>query len=660
MRRGGRAALAAVVLTVLALAWSSAPAAAHPLLEVSTPADGDSVERAPSEVVLTFTEPPDLRLTAIRVVDASGGRVEAGGAAPVAGQPSSVRVPLRGLVAGTYTVTWRTTSADGHTTSGSVGFGVGVPAPPVATAGGPEAPASTVAGAGGRWLFYLGVVMLVGAAAVGVAVVRDVRTIGRGALAAAWVAAAGGTVLTVFDQRARAEASLGTLLSSSTGHKLAVQAAAVAVTGLAAALACLRPSRAAVAVTGAAASGAMLARALAGHADASTVRWFTVGVQWIHLVSAGVWVGGLVWLLLAIRGGDPGRGRGLARRFSSVAGWALAATVVSGSLRAVDEVGAWDRLFSTDFGVALVVKVGLVAALVALGALGRFRHVPAAAEGRFAGLRRLVRGEVGLAAAVLGATAALAGFPPSALVATASTSRPAPAGTITVTGTDVAASVRVQLVVSPGLPGPNRFVATVAGYATGEPLAATGVTLRFRHADLPDVAGSTLDLTAAADGHWRGAGRGLSFPGRWTVTMAVQTATDAVEVPLELRTRRPATGTAGAPGGGGNAAGCDLGEPDPAYQATVAPDPNPPSVEGTTFRITVRRDGSPVTGAKVCLTADMPEMQHPAVSKVAKELSGGRYEVELKFEMGGAWAASVVIAEPGRPVALVPMRFLVR
>ena len=98
----------------------------------------------------------------------------------------------------------------------------------------------------------------------------------------------------------------------------------------------------------------------------------------------------------------------------------------------------------------------------------------------------------------------------------------------------------------------------------------------------------------------------------------------------------------------------------PRLDRTVDSDPNPPRVEGTAFHITLRRDGRPVTGAKVCLSADMPDMQHPGVSKVAKETSGGRYELDLKFEMVGAWAASVIITEPGRPVAVVPMRFLVR
>ncbi|HVL28083.1 MAG TPA: CopD family protein, partial [Acidimicrobiales bacterium] len=378
--------------------------------------------------------------------------------------------------------------------------------------------------------------------------------------------------------------------------------------------------------------------------------WFTVGAQWAHMVSVGVWVGGLVWLLLALRAGDPGRGRGLLPRFSAVAAWALALVALSGTARALDQVGAWDRLLSTDFGRALTVKLALFAGLVAVGALARFRHLPAAAAGRPRGFRRAVRLEVGLGATLLAATAVLAGFPPSVLVAAASKEAAATAGPITVTGSDFATSVRAQLVVRPGRPGPNQFEAKVDDYDTGQPVAASRVWLRFQLKDRADVAPTSLELERSPDSRWRGSGRDLSIAGVWTVTVAVETGADAVEVPMEVNTRRSAS--AGA--------SCPEGATDPAYTATIESDPSPPRLEGTAFRITVRRDGRPVTGARVCFTADMPEMQHGAVSSTAREASGGRYDVDMRFIMAGTWVASVVVAEPGRPVALVPATISVR
>lgn len=543
--------LAGGLLVVLSTAWASAPAQAHGLLAASDPADGATVERAPTEVLLTFTETPDPTLATVQVIDASGARVDAGKAELVPGQPARLRVPVANLLQGAYTVTWRmTSSADGHTTAGSVAFGVGVAAVAAGTEGVPAAvqsPTPTAAGVAGRWLFYVGVILMLGAAVVGVVVVGDPVAISRRALAAAWMAAAVGVLLTIVDQRSTARTSLSNLLSSSTGQKLTTQAIAVAVAGVAVVWAWRRPDRSSLALVGVGASAAMLARALAGHANASSVRWFAVGMQWLHLVSVGAWVGGLVWLLVAMRRGDPGQGPGLARRFSSVAGATLAVVAVSGTVRALDEVGAWGRLVDTSFGVTLLVKVALVAALVALGARNRFRHVPAAVSSRLGGLRRAVRGEVAIAAGVLGLTALLAGLPPSASVAAAS------------------------------------------------------------RADSP----------------------------------------------------RPATVTGSGHAPGGERI-CGQGTPDPTYIVTVESDPDPPRAEGTTFRLTVRRDGKPVAGAKVCVKVDMPDMEHPGASTVATEDSPGRYSARLRFSMVGAWTGSITIAEPEKGAVSAPMRLEVK
>jgi copper transport protein len=659
--RHGAAMMAGALLAVVWLAAGPYPASAHALLASSVPADGASVDTAPAEATLTFTETPDLALAVVHVLDSSGKQVEAGKARAVPGEPYQLRVPLSALGKGTYTLTWRTTSSvDGHTTAGSIAFGVGVPAAVAGEEGAAAAvrtPTPTPIGIAGRWLFYVGVVLLLGAATVGAFVVSDPAAISRAMLGSAWVVAAGGLVLTIADQRANSETSLGNLLSSSTGHKLTTQVVAVGIAGATVAWACLRRSRSARAMVGVGAAAAMLARAVAGHADASSARWFTVGVQWIHLVSVGAWVGGLVWLLVAMRRGDAGQGPGLARRFSSIATVTLALVAVSGTVRALDEVGAWTRLLHTDFGVALSVKVGIFSVLVALGAVSRFRHVPRATPGPAGdGLRRLVRAEVVVGAAVLGATAVLAGFPPSVLVAAASKPRPTPVPAVTVTGNDYATSVRVRLVVTPGLPGPNVFDAMVADYDSGKPSPAEGVSLRFQLSDQPDVSGATLELARSPDDHWRGTGRGLSIDGKWAVTALVRTPTDAVEVPMELVTRRPPTAATDAPG----TTGCNGGQQDPAYTLVVDTDPNPPQAEGAVVHMTLRHDGKAVTGARVCVITDMPDMQHTPISTTAKELPGGRYDAELKFGMGGAWAGSVIVAEPGKPAVSLSVKFDVK
>lgn len=226
------------------------------------------------------------------------------------------------------------------------------------------------------------------------------------------------------------------------------------------------------------------------------------------------------------------------------------------------------------------------------------------------------------------------------------------------TGNDYATSVRIRLNVSPGSPGPNRFDMILQDYDSGAAVAAQSVSLRFRLADRPDVSAATLDLTREGDGHWRGTGSALSIEGRWSVVALVQTASDAVEVPMEVLTPRNGSTDASQPGS--PVGGCGGGEFDASYTFTSDPDPDPPAAEATTFRLTIRHDGRAVTGARVCLRTEMPDMTHPGVSTVATEASGGRYDARLKFAMTGGWVGSVVVTERSGRTVTMPLRFEVR
>lgn len=100
---------------------------------------------------------------------------------------------------------------------------------------------------------------------------------------------------------------------------------------------------------------------------------------------------------------------------------------------------------------------------------------------------------------------------------------------------------------------------------------------------------------------------------------------------------------------------CGEGAPDPSYSVSTDSDPNPPRLDGTVFHLTVRHGGAAVTGAKVCVAANMPTMLHAGVSQTAKEVSGGRYDVQLSFSMDGSWAGTITIAQPGQPIVSVPL-----
>jgi copper transport protein len=567
VRVGSR--LAAILLAAAWLLAAPPGAEAHALLRASDPASGASLDQPPRAVVVTFTEQPDPGLSSVRVLDQSGRGVAASKAAPVPGKPSQLRVPLRdGLPKGVYSVAWRVLSrADGHVTTGSFSFGVGVdpglvPSPQSGAA--TSSPPPSPLGVAGRWLLYWGLALLVGAAATGFAVFggrlpAGLAWRGRGGDARAVLLAAFGLGVVglagiVLGEWSSADASFGSLASSAVGHSLERQAAALAVAGIAVAAFAARPrARWSLALVGLAAAAAMLVHAAGGHAAReSSLRWFNLLVQWLHLLAVGVWVGGLAWLLLGTRGSGGlkseagteaagGRERPerveAVKRFSRLALCAVAVIAVTGTLRALDEVGGWGRLLDTGFGRVVDLKVLLFAGLIAIAAMNRQRLVPALAAGlgRLAPLRRNVRAELSLAGLVLLAAGLLTELPPGGTGAT----RPAAPPSVEASGNDYATTVRVKLVATPGTPGPNGFRATVVDYDSGDPVPAQRVQLRFSLPSRPDLGESTLDLSRGGDGAWSGRGGPLVAQGRWSVSALVQAPGAAVTVPMQLETRAP-------------------------------------------------------------------------------------------------------------------------
>jgi copper transport protein len=99
----------------------------------------------------------------------------------------------------------------------------------------------------------------------------------------------------------------------------------------------------------------------------------------VHLLAVGAWVGGLVWLLAGL-GSRQRPDKVQVVGFSRLAAPVLAVVVLTGLARAVDLSGGWRGLLDSSYGRLLDLKVLLVAGLVALGALNRYRAVPALAR----------------------------------------------------------------------------------------------------------------------------------------------------------------------------------------------------------------------------------------------------------------------------------------
>ncbi|HKD54257.1 MAG TPA: copper resistance CopC family protein [Steroidobacteraceae bacterium] len=97
---------------------ASAVALGHAHLEQSVPADGSVVSRAPTQLVLRFSEP--AQLTALAIEKEHGARQKL--PAPAGKPQAQIVVPLPTLAPGSYVVSWRAVAADGHVVPGQVHF----------------------------------------------------------------------------------------------------------------------------------------------------------------------------------------------------------------------------------------------------------------------------------------------------------------------------------------------------------------------------------------------------------------------------------------------------------------------------------------------------------------------------------------------------------
>lgn len=133
-----------VLLAVLAAVLPVVPAQAHDALVGTVPPADAVLEQPPDVVRLTFTD--EILPTAPGIlVRSADGETVIDAVPALAGREASTVLPP-GLADGTYTVSWRVVSADGHPISGSFAFTVRRPAS--TTAPQPSAAAGTTATAG--------------------------------------------------------------------------------------------------------------------------------------------------------------------------------------------------------------------------------------------------------------------------------------------------------------------------------------------------------------------------------------------------------------------------------------------------------------------------------------------------------------------------------
>lgn len=432
-------ALALLAFVAGWLVFAAVPASAHVEIVSSAPGDGARLSAAPPVVSVTLSENIGIQPGSLKVVDLSGTEVDSGPVFQPGDVAEQVAVRLKpGLPDGSYLVEYAFVSADSHPVRGTFAFVVGA-GPLVTSAGAVSAatgtdPAVDAVSTAVRWLSYAGVVLLGGLAfvlvcrPVAATAARARRLLRRGAVLVGGTAvatfvlqgpyAAGRGLSAVFDP-----ALLADTLRVAYGKLLllrlaAVVALAVVTARLTGASDRLRPRFENLAMV--AGFLVLLTFSATGHPVTDPVMFVSVTADLVHLGAIAIWVGGLVQLALCLY--RPATGEdvtAVAAKFSRVAAVAVTAIALSGAVLALRIVPSVPALWSTRFGVLVLLKIAGLAALLAVASRSRralsSRPAPGPTATLTTNLRRLrlaVTAEVLLSAVVLALAALLTVTPP--------------------------------------------------------------------------------------------------------------------------------------------------------------------------------------------------------------------------------------------------------
>lgn len=526
-RRIPRRLLLSALATCVALLALVGPLAgsadAHATLLGTTPADDELLGAAPDAVELRFDEAVEVADDSVQVIGPDGRRVDRA-AVETAEDNTVLRARFDGEDRGTYTVGWRVTSADSHTISGSFVFHVGERTG-AAELDDDDDLATRFAGFLGRWLGFVGSLVAVGGAGLALLAGRDaaVRATLRPLVGGAAVVGVLGILVAlvgrVAENAGRSWLDAMSLVPEAVGDTrsaglMALRAALLWLAAVAALMGVVwrRWWPLGVLLLGVA---SLVTASLGGHPWTSDQRWLAVVADVAHLAAVSTWIGGLVALLVALPVAvDRAQ---LARRFSGLALGAAVLVAFTGVISGLQNVDSLDGLTTTGYGRLLVGKVALFVGLLGFGWANRARLVPIV-QRTVAPLTRSLRGEVAVAAIVVGLTAALVNQPPPR-GPTALVSEPFSATVAATSDAGEQSDATLQIEVLPAQAGPNDLHLYFRD-ADGAPLNVDAVQIVVAIDDVPE---RRLDVQPITPDHVSVIGASLPTSGTWTIeTTAVR------------------------------------------------------------------------------------------------------------------------------------------
>ena len=465
-RRLARRALVLLLATLLQLGFPL-NAYAHQQLLRSQPTNGAQLSEVPRILRLVFNEPVELEVSRLGLVGPRGNAT----LSALRLHPDSSTILLADiggpLDAGAYTVTWQVVGSDGHPVRGEFAFtivhgalGIAQPVAVPPTAPGQTPPpaehhsaetspssfdAESPQYAAVRWLTFLGLLVVIGALAFRLLVLRllernrdagDDALVAPAAERARRVGLVGLSVLGIalllrlyaqsYALHGPAQAIepelIGTLLTRTIwgwGWLVQLAGTIVVLSGL---IAARRQSRIGWWITVPGVVALALTPALSGHAVATPdVAVLAVIADGLHVLGAGGWLGSLLLVLVvglpvALRRPDGQRARSVAALINAFSPTALlfaGMVVATGVFAAWVQLGSVAQLWQSAYGRTLLVKLAVLSVVFGTGAYNWLKVRPALGDDIATHrLRRSAWLEVAVGIIVLAVTAVLVATPP--------------------------------------------------------------------------------------------------------------------------------------------------------------------------------------------------------------------------------------------------------
>lgn len=553
----------ALVVTGVVLLVAAQAASAHAELVSTTPQDGATLEEPPAEVVLTFNEPVQLLDDSMRLFPGDGSAV------PLDAHVSSSEV-IASLPAelgdGSYALSYRVVSADGHPISGAITFtigeGAGPSAAPTLDTATPQATQLAVRVL--TAIHYLTLFAMAGLVFFERAVLRGARALDdRAVQLLRWsgVGAVVASALLIPVSALHVTGSPLLAVFTPSAWKAGVLWAPVVTAGLVllgVAVTLLMRARGPGGAPGLLISTtapllALLAPVLIGHTQLVEPRTLIVLADIGHLLAGSFWTGGVIGLLLLLAGerravrlgtGEPERAARVVDRFSRWAVWSALVLALSGTLMALMILDSVEALLATAYGRTLLVKLGIVALIAAIAGYNRLRLLPRlssptlssrpTAHVRWRLLTRTLTCEVTLLIVVL----IITGFLTTLRPGSEHEGDPAPSHAAAAAPVIISAQAQelgIEGVLEPASTGDHRI--TFALHYEGEPVTPDEVALRVT---LPDRDLGPYDIVPDLDPESGEYTAELALPvaGQWQVQVSARVSTFAepvVTIPVTIR-----------------------------------------------------------------------------------------------------------------------------